>query len=101
MVTCDDRTHLTTIEVIEPAPPEIASDTAITLKVKAWCPRECDLTGMPIKIVAADCALVPSEFATEPGQDDVVEMKFEAPNRTGGHIWSVTFGPNEVAGVRH
>jgi len=100
-LTCEDRTHSTTIEVIEPAPPEIAAGAAVALKVKAWCPRGCDLTGMPIKIVAADGALVPSEFATEPGQDDIVEMKFEAPNRTGEHLWSVTFGPHEVAGIRH
>jgi hypothetical protein len=90
-----------TVEVIEPEPPEVAAGPAIALKVKASCSRGCDLTGMPISIVAADGAIIRSEFATEPGQDDVVEMKFEAPNRTGEHVWSVTFGPHEVAGVRH
>jgi hypothetical protein len=100
-LTCDDRTHSTTIEVIEPAPPEVAAGAVITLKIKASCSRGCDLTGMPIKIVAADGALVRSEFATELGRDDVAEMKLEAPDRTGEHVWSVTFGPHEVAGIRH
>jgi hypothetical protein len=100
-LTCDDRTHSTTIELIEPAPPEVAAGAAITLKVKASCSRGCDLTGMPIKIVAADGAPVRSEFATELGPDDIAEVKLEAPDRTGEHVWSMTFGPHEVAGVRH
>ena len=100
-LSCDDRTHSTTLEVIEPAPPEVAAGAAIALKVKAWCSRGCDLTGTPIKIVAADGAIIRSEYATESGRDDVVAMKLEAPDRTGEHVWSVTFGPHEVAGVRH
>jgi hypothetical protein len=100
-MTCDDHTHSTTIEVIEPAPPEVTAGAAITLKVKAFCPRGCDLTGMPIKVVAADGALGRTGFASGLGQDDVAEMKLEAPSQTGEHIWRFTFGPHEVAGIRH
>jgi hypothetical protein len=90
-----------TVEVIEPAPPEVTAGAVITLKVKAFCPRGCDLTGMPIKVVAADGALGLTGFASGLGQDDVAEMKLEAPSWTGEHIWSFTFGPHEVAGIRH
>jgi hypothetical protein len=101
-MTCDDRTpHSMTIEVIEPMPPEVVVGAAIPLKVKAWCPAGCDLTGMAIKIVAADGALVRSEFAAESGQDHITEVKLEAPDLTGEHIWGLTFGPHEVAGIRH
>jgi hypothetical protein len=100
-MTCDDRAHATTIEVIEPAPPEVAAGAAITLKVKASCPRGCGLAGMPVKIVAADGTLVRSAFATEPGCDDIAEIRLEAPGRTGEHVWNVTFGPHDVADIRH
>jgi hypothetical protein len=71
------------------------------LKVKARCSRGCGLSGMPIKIVAEDGALVRSEFAADPGEEDIGEIQLEAPGRTGEHIWSVTFGPHEVAGIHH
>ena len=47
-------THATTIEVIEPAPPEVAAGVEIVLKVKVSCAAGCDLGGMPVKITAAD-----------------------------------------------
>jgi hypothetical protein len=100
-MTCDDRTHATTIEVVEPAPPEVAAGATITLKVKASCPRGCDLAGMPVKIVAADGTLVRSAFAIEPDRDDIAEIRLEAPRRTGEHVWSVTFGPHDAADIRH
>jgi hypothetical protein len=100
-MTRDDRTHSTTVEVIEPTPLEVVAGAAIALKVKAWCPAGCDLTGMAIKIAAADGALVRTEFVTEPRQDDITEVKLEAPGRTGQHIWGLTFGPYEIAGIRH
>jgi len=100
-MTRDDRTHSTMVEVIEPTPPEVVAGGAITLKVKAWCPAGCNLTGMAIRIAAADGALVQCEFATEPRQDDITDVKLEAPGRTGEHVWGLTFGPHEVAGIRH
>jgi hypothetical protein len=88
-----------TIEVIEPSPPEVAAGTTIALKVKAFCPGGCDLTGMPIKVVAADGALVRTEY--ELGRDGVAEIEFEAPPSAGEYAWSMIFGPHEVAGIPH
>jgi hypothetical protein len=88
-----------TIEVIEPAPPEVAAGTTIALKAKAFCPGGCDLTGMPIKVVAADGALTRTEYQL--GRDGVAEIEFEAPPSAGEHIWNMTFGPHEVAGIPH
>jgi hypothetical protein len=100
-MTGDDPAHATTIEVIEPPPAEVAAGTAFAFKVKASCPRGCDLAGMPIRIIAPDGTLVRRTIATEPGRDDIAEIRLEAPGRTGEHIWSVTFAPHEVAGIRH
>jgi hypothetical protein len=80
-------------------PLEIAAGAPITLKVKALCSRGCDLAGVPIKVVAADGAFVRCVFAPE--LDQSVEVKLDAPNRTGEHVWSVTLGPHEVADIRH
>src|SRR5882757_6303851 len=100
-MTAGIRTHATTIEVIEPAPPEVAAGADIVLKVKLSCAAGCDLGGMPVKIVAADGAVVRNEFGTCAGHDGAAEIKLEAPRRTGEHICSVVFGPHEVAGIRH
>jgi hypothetical protein len=56
---------------------------------------------MPVEIVAADGTLVRTAFAIEPGRDDIAEIRLEAPGRTGEHVWSVTFGPHEVADIPH
>jgi hypothetical protein len=96
----NDRAHSTTIEVIEPAPLRVVAGSAFTLKVKVSCPRGCDLGGMPVKIIAAN-GPVGTEFATEVGPDDIAEIKLKAPGRTGDHVWSMTLGPHEVAGIRH
>ena len=100
-MTRDDHAHATTIEVIEQAPSEVPAGAAITVKVKAACPKGCDLAAMPIEIVAADGALVETQFTSELGRDNVAEVKLEAPARVGAHVWSVTFGPHEVEGIRH
>jgi hypothetical protein len=98
-MTSDDHTHSTTVEVIEPGPPEVAVGAAVTLKFKVWCSKGCDLTGMPISIAAANGGLVRSAFKIEQG--DIAEMKLEAPACAGDHVWSVTFGLHEIAGTRH
>jgi hypothetical protein len=92
--------HSTTIEMIEPAPAEVAAGTAFILKFRAWCPSGCDLTGMPIKIVATDGAFE-SALAAEPGRRGLTEMELIAPRRTGEHTWGLTCGPHEVADIRH
>jgi hypothetical protein len=92
--------HSTTIEMIEPAPAEVAAGTAFILKFRARCPSGCDLTGMPIKIVATDGALG-SVFAAVSARQGFVEMKLETPRRAGEHIWSLICGPHEVADIRH
>jgi hypothetical protein len=80
--------HSTTIEMIEPAPAEVAAGTAFILKFRAWCSSGCDLTGIPIKIVATDGA-VESAFTAESSQQGFAEMKLVTPRRAGEHTWSL------------
>jgi hypothetical protein len=100
-MTAGIRTHATTIEVIEPAPPEVAAGADIVLKVKVSCAAGCDLGSMPVKVTAADGAVVGSGLRTSAQRDETTDINFEAPRRTGEHICSVVFGPHEVAGIRH
>jgi hypothetical protein len=92
--------HSTTIEMIEPAPAEVAAGTSFILKFRARCPSGCDLTGMPIKIVATDGA-PEGAFTAEFGRQGLAEMELEMPRRVGEHIWTLTCGPREVADIRH
>jgi hypothetical protein len=95
------HTHATTIEVIEPAPPEVAAGADVVLKVKLSCAAGCDLGGMPLRATTADETVVGREPGTCAGQNETTEITLEAPRRVGEHVWSVVFGPHEVAGVRH
>jgi hypothetical protein len=100
-MSSDARPHATTIEVIEPAPPEVAAGADIVLKVKVSCAAGCDLGGMPVRVTAADGTVVGSEPGSCGGQDETTDITLEAPRRVGERIWSVVFGPHEVAGVPH
>jgi hypothetical protein len=100
-MSSDARPHATTIEVIEPAPPEVPAGADIVLKIKVSCAAGCDLGGMPVRVMAADGTVLGSEPATCAAQDETTDITLEAPCRVGEHTWSVVFGPHEVAGVRH
>jgi hypothetical protein len=92
--------HSTTIEMIEPAPAEVAAGTAVTLKFRVRCPSGCDLTGMPIKVVATDGALE-SAVTAESGRQGFAEIQLETPRRVGEHTWSLACGPHDAADIRH
>ncbi len=100
-MAADVHTHATTIEVIEAAPAEVAAGTDIMLKVKVSCAAGCDLGGMPVRVTAADGTVVGSKPGTVAGQDKATDITLEAPRRVGEHTWSVVFGPQDVAGIRH
>jgi hypothetical protein len=95
------HTHATTVEVIEPAPPEVAAGAHVVLKVKLSCAAGCDLGGMPIKVAAAEGAIVESNIGAVAASGEATDIVLKAPSRVGEHVWSVVFGPHEVAGVRH
>jgi hypothetical protein len=100
-MTAGIRAHATTIEVIEPVPPEVAAGADIVLKVKVSCAAGCDLAGVPVKVTAADGAVVGSGLRAGAEQDETTDITLQAPRRTGQHVWNVVFGPHEVAGIRH
>jgi hypothetical protein len=101
IMPADVRTHTTTIEVIEPTPAEVLAGADIVLRVKVSCAAGCDLDGMPVRVTTADGAVIGGELGTCAGHDEATDITLEAPRRVGKHIWSVVFGPHEVAGIRH
>jgi hypothetical protein len=97
----DMRTHATTIEVLEPAPPEVAAGEAIVLGVKVSCPAGCDLGGMPVTVAAEGAADDGGALVTRADHDGTAAVKLDAPLRVGQHAWRVLLGPHECAGIRH
>jgi hypothetical protein len=95
------RTHATTIEVTEPAPPEVAAGADIVLKVKLSCAAGCELGGIPVKVTAADGAIIESNISAGAAPDEATDIVLKAPGRVGEHVWTVTFGPHECAGIPH
>jgi hypothetical protein len=100
-MSADVCTHATTIKVIEPAPPEVAAGADVVLKVKLSCAAGCDLGGMPIKVTAVDGAIIDSSIGAVAAFDEATDIVLKAPGRVGDHVWSMVFGPHEVAGIRH
>jgi hypothetical protein len=86
--------------MIEPAPAAVAAGTPFILKFRARCPSGCDLTGMPIKIVATDGARE-STFAAECGRQGFAEVELETPRQAGERTWNLICGPHDVADIRH
>ena len=97
----DIRIHATTIEVIEPAPAEVPAGAGIVLKVKLSCAAGCDLDGTPVRITAADGAIVKPSPEPAPGAMKPPISRSKRPAGSAQHTWSVVFGPHEVAGIRH
>jgi hypothetical protein len=99
-MTADVRAHATTIEMIEPVPPEVAVGAGIVLAVKVSCAAGCDLDGMPVRVTAADAA-VESALGTVVVRDETAEITLAAPRQAGDHTWNVVCGPHQSAGIRH
>ena len=99
-MTADVRAHATTIEMIEPVPPEVAVGAGIILKVKVSCAAGCDLDGTPVRVTAVEAA-VESALGTGALRDETAEITLEAPRQAGDHTWNVVCGPHPSAGIRH
>jgi hypothetical protein len=96
MMTADLRTHITTIEVTGPTPPEVAAGADFVLKVRVSCASGCELAGMPVKVTSADGAVVAGEIG-----DEAADIALTAPRRAGEAVWNVACGPHRSADILH
>src|ERR1700730_4110161 len=95
-MTADLHTHAPMIEVIGPAPPEVAVGADFVLKVKGSCAGGCELDGMPLTVTAADGTVVASELGHE-----TADIALTAPRRPGEASGNLVGGPHDSAAILH
>jgi len=101
-MTEEVHTHLTTIEVGEPVPSELAVGADIILKLKVSCAAGCDMRGVPVEVTAPDGEVMTSELASFDARiNETGEIALKAPLWVGEHVWSVSFPPHESEGGVH
>jgi hypothetical protein len=102
MSMTEPRAHLATIELNEPAPPEVPVGATFAVKVAVACHEGCDLHEHRLEIAAPAGA---GEAQQAPGAnveaDDALELTLRAPPRVGDHVWRISLPQHPASGVRH
>ena len=96
------QSHSTCIETAEPLPSEVAVGSEFVLSVIASCCEGCDLDGSSINVTAPDGTVVTCRvMGRAAGTDATGTITLKAPQSVGQHAWTLTFPPQEIAGIRH
>ncbi len=103
-------THATVITVEDPAAVAVGAEFVLTVRVS--CPAACDLSGIPIEVMAPDNATAtvptphPPPHAGE-GREGVAEIAaarriaLKAPLRVGEHVWCLSCAAHKSSGWHH
>jgi hypothetical protein len=92
------QAHIPVLELVEPAPGEIAIGGDVPLKIRLTCPEGCELGGVPLVIEDAEgraLAHVPSSA------EAIREVILKAPEKVGEQSWKVVVPPHEKDGIKH
>jgi hypothetical protein len=96
------RAHQTNLYLSQAVPPEIEAGTFISIKVKASCPRGCDLRGTHVDVVTADEVVATGELVHhDGGRNETGTIELPVPSHVGEHAWSVRLARHESVGVLH
>jgi hypothetical protein len=109
-MTAGAAVHAIVIAVEEPA--EVAVGAEFVLTVLVSCPAGCDLSGIPIEVVARDnaTATVPPPYPPPPageGREGAADnaaarrIALKAPLRVGEHVWRLSCAAHESNGWDH
>jgi hypothetical protein len=102
--------HATVITVEDLA--EVAVGAEFVLAVLVSCPAGCDLSGIPIEVMAPDnaTATVPPPYPPPPageGREGVADIAvarrivLKAPLRVGEHVWRLSCAAHKSSGWHH
>jgi len=102
--------HATVIAVEGPA--EVAAGDEFALTILVSCPAGCDLSRIPIEVVAPDNAkaLAPTLYPPphsgqgREGDTDIAAARriaLKAPRRVGEHVWRLSCAAHEISGWPH
>jgi len=86
--------HSTSLEIVEPFPPDVPVGADITIKVRVSCTSGCNLRNVPLKVVAPDGAAIASRFTID-DTDDCGRVQMKAPPRAGDHTWTLVLPAQE------
>src|SRR5437879_3865260 len=90
------HTHLTAIELSEPAPAEVSAGSELVLKIKLTCAAGCDLHNLPLTIKG------PGDSAAAAGHiNDSGEVTLRIPPKVGPQSFTIAFGPHQADDIRH
>ncbi len=111
-MTMGGAIHATVIAVDEPG--EVAAGTEFMLTVVLSCPAGCDLSGLPIEVVAPDnltASVAPfAPYQPTPAGESgegIAEIAgarrivLKAPLRLGQHVWCLSCATHESGGWHH
>jgi hypothetical protein len=103
MAATEEQPHAIRIEAS--APPEVPVGADFALSVTLACAAGCDLSRLPLTILAPSGAMVAAEPGGGGGQNGVGEatrtVTLTAPQQVGEHVWRVSSAPHEAGGARH
>ena len=99
-MTAGAAAHATVITVEDLA--EVAVGAEFALSVLVSCPAGCDLSGIPIEVMAPDNATA----TVKPGVGDADiavarRIPLKAPLRVGEHVWRLSCATHESSGWHH
>ena len=109
-MTAGAAAHATVITVEDVA--EVAVGAEFMLTVRVSCLAGCDLSGIPIEVMAPDnaAATVPAPYPPPPageGREGVAEIAaarriaLKAPLRVGEHVWRLSCAAHKSSGWHH
>src|SRR5437879_5170637 len=102
IMPAEAQSHSTRIEIAGSLPTEVAVGSDIVLSVNASCCEGCDLDDSLINTTAPDGTVVTCRVTGRDAATDATgTITLKAPQSVGQHGWTLTFPPQEVAGIRH
>jgi hypothetical protein len=98
----EPQIHVATIELDDPAPPEVPVGATFVVKVAVICAEGCDLHGSVLDIAApagAENARQAPPADAEAEHD--LDITLQAPRQVGDHVWRIALPQAQAAGIRH
>jgi hypothetical protein len=102
MPTKKARIHETNLELTQSVPPEVPVGAEIAVKVKAWCPAGCDLSGGSVTVKAAKQTVATAKL-TEwiDGRSATSGLTIKVPGQLGEYAWNILVPRRKIRGVVH
>jgi hypothetical protein len=89
-----DREHVVRVALCEPMPSQVPVGSDVDVGVQVLCAAGCDLTGMPLAVIAPDGTQAMA-------RRDRGNLTLTTPAEVGRHCWQIATPAHETGGVVH